>query len=123
LEVAILASLLLWYLRSGAERPDQRITGGIVKKLNVLAVTIAMLSVPVAFACGVSDGVHNTNHVQGEKLDSGLGELTQAEINRIVAAASKRTVVASMSYAGYSPKKVPDVMRADYKVPPSNEGE
>jgi hypothetical protein len=102
LEVAILASLLLWYLRSGAERPDQRITGGIVKKLNVLAVTIAMLSAPVAFACGVSDGAHNA---------------------KIVAATSKRSVVAPMSHTGHSPKRVPDVMRADYKVPPSNEGE
>ena len=93
---------------------------GIVKKLNVLAVTLAMLFVTVAFAGDVSDGSQNPNHVQGEKLDSGLGELglsytgaefmrasvpgekldsglgelTQEEIDRVVAA-SRQTMAAS----------------------------
>lgn len=83
-----------------------------MKKLNVLAVTVAMLFVPVVFAGGASDSVQ-PNYVQGQKLDSGLGELspyyagaefmrtavqgekldsglgtlTQEEINRVVAAA------------------------------------
>jgi hypothetical protein len=93
-----------------------------VKKLNVLAVVVAMAFVPVTFAGGVSDGVQNPNHVQGEKLDSGLaelgpdytgaefmrttllgekldsglGELTQEEIDRVVAA-SLQTLTASNS--------------------------
>jgi hypothetical protein len=91
-----------------------------VKKLNVLAVTIAMLFVPVAFADEASNGALNPNHVQGEKLDSGLGEiaahycdpefignsvlgekldsglgeLTQEEIDRVVEA-SRQTITAS----------------------------
>jgi hypothetical protein len=93
-----------------------------VKKLNVLAVTVALLFAPVAFAGGVSEGMQNLNHVQGEKLDSGLGELgpsytgaefmgaallgekldsglgelTQEEIDRVVAAA-RQTMTASNS--------------------------
>ena len=109
-----------------------------MKKLNALAMTIAMLFVPAAFADDVSDGARNPNHVQGEKLDSGLGEpvahycdpefignallgekldsglgeLTQAEIDRVVAA-YQRTIAASNSYGSV----------LAMSVPPSNEGE
>jgi hypothetical protein len=97
-----------------------------VKKLNVLATIIAMLLVPAAFAGGVNNGAQNPNHVQGEKLDSGLGELgefnhycdpefignallgekldsglgelTQAEIDQVVAV-YQRTVAASNKYS------------------------
>ena len=94
--------------------------GGIVKKLNVLAVTVAMLFVPVAFAGDLGGVVRGPNHVQGEKLDSGLGELTQQEINRVVAA-SQQT---ASSGATRSPSmRTQNVMKVDYKVPPSNEGE
>jgi hypothetical protein len=104
-----------------------------VKKLNVLTVTAAMLFVSVVFA----NGAQNSNHVQGEKLDSGvdeigyycdpeyignavlgekldsgLGELTQQEIDRVVAA-SKPTVAASNNFGTF----------LALSVPPSNEGE
>jgi hypothetical protein len=112
--------------------------GGIVKKLNALVVTLAMLSMPMAFADDLSV-VQDPNHycdpefignaLLGEKLDSGLGELTQAEIDRVVAA-SRRTVTASnkyssigSSYSAISATSAPAVMSKGYQVPPSNEGE
>jgi hypothetical protein len=115
--------------------------GGIVKKLNALVVTLAMLSVPMAFADDLGGVVQDPNHycdpefignaLLGEKLDSGLGELTQAEIDRVVAT-SRRTVTASNkyssssiggSYRGTSATSAPAVMSKGYQVPPSNEGE
>jgi hypothetical protein len=112
-----------------------------VKKLNVLAVMVAMLFVPVAFADDLGDVVQDPSHycdpefignaLLGEKLDSGLGELTQAEIDRVVAT-SRRAVIASSeysysstgsSYSGISATSTPAVMSTGYQVPPSNEGE
>src|SRR5712671_6891814 len=114
--------------------------GEIVKKLNVLAVTVAMLFVPVAFARDLGEA-KDPNHycdpefignaLLGEKLDSGLGEITQQEIDRVVAA-SRRTVTASnkyssssigSSYSSLAAKSAPAVMSKSYQVPPSNEGE
>jgi hypothetical protein len=113
--------------------------GGIVKKLNALAVTLAMLFVPVAFADDLGGVVQDPNHYNdaefignallGEKLDSGLGELTQAEIDRVVTA-YRRKVTASNKYSstggGFratSATSAPAVMSRGYQVPPSNEGE
>jgi hypothetical protein len=115
--------------------------GEIVKKLNVLAVTVAMLFVPVAFANDLDGAMQDPNHycdpefignaLLGEKLDSGLGEITQQEIDRVVAA-SRRTVTASnkyssssigSSYSSISATSAPAVMSKGYQVPPSNEGE
>jgi hypothetical protein len=137
--VLILASLLLLLVQPDAKRtgPTNEL-GGIVKKLNVLAVTIAMLCVPVAFADDLGGVVENPNYVLGqkldsglgalgsnytgaeymstlvlgEKLDSGLGELTQEEIDRVVAAAQSNRA-ASNSYRRF----------LAMRVPPSNEGE
>ena len=111
-----------------------------MKKLNALVVTLAMLSVPMAFADDLGV-VQDPNHycdpefignaLLGEKLDSGLGELTQAEIDRVVAA-SRRTVTASnkyssssigSSYSAISATSAQAVMSKGYQAPSSNEGE
>lgn len=42
--------------------------------LNICAAASLALA-PISFAGIVSDGTQNLNHVSGEKLDSGLGEL------------------------------------------------
>jgi hypothetical protein len=50
-----------------------------VKKSKVLAavaMTVALFA-STAIAAGVIDGSLNPNHVPGESLDSGLGELSQ----------------------------------------------
>jgi hypothetical protein len=112
-----------------------------VKKLNVLAVMVAMLFVPVVFAADQGDVARDPNHycdpefignaLLGEKLDSGLGEITQQEIDRVVAA-SRQTVTASnkyssssigSSYSSISAKSAPAATSRGYQVPPSNEGE
>jgi hypothetical protein len=96
--------------------------GEIVKKLDVLVVTVAMLFAPLAFADKAGGVVQNPNRVLGEKLDSGLGNLTQAEIDRIVAA-SKRKATASNGRSGSAAVSLHAALKADYRVPPSNEGE
>jgi outer membrane murein-binding lipoprotein Lpp len=83
-----------------------------VKNLNVLAVTVAMLFMPIVFAGCASHSMHDQNYVEGQKLDSGLGELTQEEIDRVVAAAQP-TAAASDSRSRF----------LAMRVPPSNEGE
>jgi hypothetical protein len=42
--------------------------------LNICAAASLALA-PISFAETVTDGSHNRNHVAGEKLDSGLGDL------------------------------------------------
>ena len=93
-----------------------------MKKLNVLAVIVAMLVAPLAFADDLGDVGENPNHVQGEKLDTGLGELTQQEIDRVVAA-SRPTIMALNSQSTVPAARTQAAMKAGYQVPPSNEGE
>lgn len=106
-----------------------------MKKINALAVTVAMLFVPMAFADDLRGVAQNANSVQGEKLDSGLGamvlgekldsglgELTQAEIDRIVTAAQQRSA-GSNTRSEFRATMALAAMQPDYQVPPSNEGE
>ena len=74
-----------------------------MKKLNVLAVIVAMLFAPLAFA-------------------DDLGELKQQEIDRVVAA-SRPTIMALNSQSTVPAARTQAAMKAGYQVPPSNEGE
>jgi hypothetical protein len=49
-----------------------------MKKFTVLSLVsaAALIVAPVVFAQGVVDGNTNPYHVAGEKLDSGLGNMT-----------------------------------------------
>jgi hypothetical protein len=109
--------------------------GEIVKKLNALAVTLAMLFVPAAFADDLGGVVQDRNHycdpefignaLPGEKLDSAPGEVTREEIDR-VAATLRRKMTSSNEYryGYYSDSGIPPaVMNTGHEVPPSNEGE
>jgi hypothetical protein len=96
--------------------------GGIVKKLNVVAVAVAMLFASAAFAGELGGLVRKPKPMQGEKPGSSRGELTQEKTNR-VAVATRQATVASNSHGGFRAPTAQAVMKADYVVPPSNEGE